>query len=51
MRITFNGAAQVVTGSCHLFEVGNLKFLLDCGLFQGAEELEDLNPKFTFDPA
>jgi len=51
VRITFNGAAQVVTGSCHLFEVGNLKFLLDCGLFQGSEELEDLNPKFTFDPA
>ncbi len=50
MRITFNGAAQVVTGSCHLFETDGVKFLLDCGLFQGSEELEDLNPKFTFDP-
>ncbi len=50
MRITFNGAAQVVTGSCHFVETGGVKFLLDCGLFQGSEELEDLNPKFTFDP-
>ena len=50
MRITFNGAAQVVTGSCHLVETEGAKFLLDCGLFQGSEELEDLNPKFTFDP-
>ncbi|WP_456436323.1 MBL fold metallo-hydrolase RNA specificity domain-containing protein [Thermovibrio ammonificans] len=51
MRITFNGAARVVTGSCHLVEAGGVRFLLDCGLFQGSEELEDLNPKFTFDPS
>jgi len=50
VKITFNGAAQVVTGSCHLIETGRTKFLLDCGMFQGKEELEDLNPKFTFDP-
>ena len=51
MRITFNGAAGVVTGSCHLFEAGGVRFLLDCGLFQGSEELEELNPRFTFDPS
>lgn len=50
MRITFNGAAQVVTGSCHFVETNGVKFLLDCGLFQGSEELEELNPKFTFNP-
>ncbi len=50
MKITFNGAAGVVTGSCHLIETGNTKFLLDCGLFQGSEELEELNGKFTFKP-
>ena len=50
MKITFNGAAGVVTGSCHLVESGGVNFLLDCGLFQGSEELEELNGKFTFEP-
>ena len=50
MKITFNGAARVVTGSCHLVETNGVKFLLDCGLFQGSEEIEELNPKLTFDP-
>src|SRR5262249_10893264 len=30
--VTFWGAAQSVTGSMHLIEVGDHKFLLDCGL-------------------
>ena len=38
MRITFCGAAQTVTGSCHLVETEGLHILLDCGLFQGEEE-------------
>jgi len=50
VKITFNGAARVVTGSCHLVETNGVKFLLDCGLFQGSEEIEELNPKLTFDP-
>ena len=35
MQITFSGAAQEVTGSCHILEVGGRIVLLDCGLFQG----------------
>ncbi len=50
MKITFNGAAKTVTGSCHLIETDNVKFLLDCGLFQGKEKVEELNRKFSFKP-
>ncbi len=51
MKITFCGAAGTVTGSCHLVEVGGLRLLLDCGLFQGGHEREDLNrTPFPFDP-
>jgi len=51
MKITFCGAAETVTGSCHLVEVGGLRLLLDCGLFQGGRKREDLNrAPFPFDP-
>ena len=35
MEIEFFGAAQEVTGSCHILRVGGKTVLLDCGLFQG----------------
>jgi metallo-beta-lactamase family protein len=34
--VTFWGAAQSVTGSMHLVEVGGRKLLLDCGRSAGA---------------
>jgi len=34
-HITFLGAAQTVTGSMHLLEVGGHGALVDCGLYQG----------------
>ena len=36
MRLTFLGAAKTVTGSMHLLEVGGIRILLDCGLYQGS---------------
>lgn len=39
MRITFLGAAGTVTGSKYLFDTGQHKILVDCGLFQGFKQL------------
>ncbi len=51
MHIEFHGAAREVTGSCHLFEVGGKRFLVDCGLIQGARDAEARNSRpFPFDP-
>ena len=38
MRIGFLGAAREVTGSCYLIEAANVRFLVDCGMFQGGRE-------------
>ena len=35
MKIEFHGAADGVTGSRHVVEMGGNRVLLDCGLFQG----------------
>ncbi|MFZ5354192.1 MAG: MBL fold metallo-hydrolase RNA specificity domain-containing protein [Bacillota bacterium] len=52
MKITFLGAAEVVTGSCYLCEFENTKLMVDCGMFQGGTEINELNFKeFTFNPA
>ncbi|MEH6586682.1 MAG: MBL fold metallo-hydrolase [Halioglobus sp.] len=51
--LTFLGAAQEVTGSCHLLEspaVGRV--LLDCGMHQGGDAVERIqDEEFAFDPA
>ncbi len=52
MQISFHGAAGGVTGSCHLVTAGNLRILVDCGMFQGSHELhEDNADDFGFDPS
>jgi metallo-beta-lactamase family protein len=40
MNITFLGAAGEVTGSCFLVETEYVRFLVDCGLFQGLGSTE-----------
>jgi metallo-beta-lactamase family protein len=40
MNITFLGAAGEVTGSCFLVETEHVRFLVDCGLFQGLGSAE-----------
>ena len=51
--ITFLGAAQEVTGSCHLLESPSVgRILLDCGMHQGGDAVERIqDEKFAFDPA
>ncbi|MBN2121994.1 MBL fold metallo-hydrolase [Candidatus Micrarchaeota archaeon] len=51
MKLTFNGAAGMVTGSCYLLEAANERILVDCGMFQGPKEITRLNYEpFRFDP-
>ena len=51
MKLTFCGAAKIVTGSCYLLETARSKVLIDCGMFQGTKETTALNYKpFRFDP-
>lgn len=51
VSLTFHGAAQTVTGSCYLIQTGGLKFLVDCGMYQGTKTLKELNYRpFPFEP-
>ena len=52
MKLTFCGAAQTVTGSCHLLSLdNNRKILFDCGLYQGREfDLKNFNESWKFNP-
>lgn len=52
MDMTFHGAAGEVTGSCVLLRARGKRILIDCGMFQGADEDRDENRgAFSFDPA
>jgi len=52
MKISFHGADQDVTGSCHLLECAGKRVLIDCGMYQGGRELvEENSGSFGFDPA
>jgi metallo-beta-lactamase family protein len=51
MKLTFCGAAGTVTGSCFLLEIENKKILVDCGMFQGGSEADEMNlEQFIFSP-
>ena len=49
MKLSFYGADQCVTGSCHGLEINGKKILIDCGLQQGRDEID--NASLAFNPA
>ena len=49
MNLSFHGAAGEVTGSCFLVDTGEVRFLVDCGMFQGGGA-EAKNRRLAFDP-
>ena len=52
MKIKFLGAAQIVSGSCHLVTTDSASFVIDCGMFQGGKDVKDHNYKdFAINPA
>lgn len=44
-KLTFLGAAGCVTGSKYLVEAAGKRLLVDCGLFQGTDDLKERNWK------
>lgn len=50
MKITFNGGVRTVTGSCALLETNEIKFLVDCGMYQGHDSYDVNSKPFPFDP-
>lgn len=52
MKMVFAGAAQEVTGSCFLVEADGVRFLVDCGMFQGGRDARARNlAAWKFDPS
>lgn len=47
MKLSFFGADRCVTGSCHCIEVNGKKILIDCGLQQGRDELDNRSLAFA----
>ncbi|MEO8885155.1 MAG: MBL fold metallo-hydrolase, partial [Mucilaginibacter sp.] len=50
MKLTIHGAAQQVTGSMHLLQVGQYKILVDCGLDYEKDRSVQDNENFPFNP-
>ena len=49
--VTSYGAAETVTGSCHLLKIGPINILIDCGMFQGNGGSKKNYEPFGFDPS
>jgi metallo-beta-lactamase family protein len=50
MKVSFYGACREVTGSCILIESKEVKFLVDCGMFQGLNSYSKNLEGFSFNP-
>jgi len=51
MKLSFMGAARIVTGSCYLLETAGKKILVDCGMYQGTKDITRRNYEpFGFNP-
>lgn len=49
---SFGGSGGIVTGSKHLLDIDGDQFLVDCGQYQGSQELELNNREsFSFKPS
>lgn len=48
MRLVFSGAAHEVTGSCHYLETGATRILVDCGMEQGCNIYENVEPPASY---
>lgn len=47
MKLSFYGADRCVTGSCHCLEVNGRRILVDCGLQQGRDEIDNTSLPFA----
>ena len=47
MKLYFYGADRCVTGSCHCVEINGKRILIDCGLQQGRDELDNSSLPFA----
>ncbi len=50
-KVTSYGAAETVTGSCHLLKIGSIQILIDCGMFQGDGGSKKNYEPFVFEPS
>ncbi|MCB1032384.1 MAG: MBL fold metallo-hydrolase [Acidobacteria bacterium] len=51
-KVTFYGACGCVTGSCTHLRWGDTQILVDCGMYQGSDELDQRNwDPFEFTPS
>ncbi len=51
VKLSFHGATRTVTGSNYLLQTETAKVLIDCGMFQGARTITELNYRpFPYDP-
>lgn len=51
LSLAFHGAARTVTGSRHLMRLGDRRWLVDCGIYQGRrDEADRVNRNFDFAP-